>query len=136
VALIQPLPENHGSWSKEEVDIVVDAIVVAAKRHGLKKKWGKEGLVLSTKDFELSLNAYFRYVKDGIEHTSRSLIGKPNIQKSKGTIELYIELFSWELPITDSNRLLVDGIWGEVLGPLRNKFANRMEDPKIYKLEP
>jgi hypothetical protein len=150
---IQPLPENQGSWSKGEVDTVIDAIVTAAKNHGLKKKWDPtQGYTLSGKHFLLRLDAHFLYDKNGGRHTSPSLLEaqssspfrhlsltKLNIEKEKGTIRLGIHLISWEPSITDSERLLVERIWREVLDPLHNKFGDRMEEGryiKIYKLEP
>jgi hypothetical protein len=150
---IQPLPENHGRWSKEEVDTVVDAIVTAAKHHSLKKKWDPDqGYTLSRKYFVLSLDACFLYDKGGSRHKSPSLLEtqssspfkhlslrKLNIQKEKGTIWLKIELISSRPQIIDSDRLLVENIWHEVLDPLRNKFGERIEEGmhiKIYKLQP
>jgi hypothetical protein len=37
-AHIQPLPENHGSWSKEEVDTVKETIMTTVESHGFKKE--------------------------------------------------------------------------------------------------
>ncbi len=139
---IQPLPENHGRWSKEEVDTVIDTIVTAAKQHGLKKKWDPDqGYTLSGKYFVLSLDACFLYDMGGIRHKSPSLLEaqssspfkhlslrRLNIQKERGTIYLKIELISFRPQIVDSDRLLVENIWHEVLNPLRNKFGERIEE--------
>lgn len=152
---IQPLPENHGRWSKEEVDTVIDAIATVAKHHGLKKKWQPDrGYTLSGEYFYLTLNACFLYDKDAWRHKSPSFIEssnplpwgrKLNIQKGKGTI--WISILHLSSPsITDSERLFVEKIWHELLDPLRKKFGDRIEDErlyadrdsriKIYKLEP
>ncbi len=153
---IQPLPENHGSWSKEEVDTVIEAVVTAAERYGLKKVWDPgQGSTLSGEHFRLSINAIFVYDEDGgLErarrmdplysgpsgrHTSLSLLRRPkNIQNEKGTIRIGIAYTSFQPPITDSERLFVEKIWHEVLDPLRDKFGERIEEGKpikIYKLE-
>ncbi len=153
---IQPLPENHGSWSKEEVDAVIEAVVTTAEGYGLKKEWDPgQGSTLSSGHFRLSINAIFAYDEDGSRerarrmdplysgpsgrHTSLSLLRRPkNILKEKGTILIYIYYTPFQPPITDSERLFVEKIWHEVLDPLRNKFGERIEEGKpikIYKLE-
>jgi hypothetical protein len=126
---ISPLPENQGRWSKEEVDTVIDAIATAAKPHGFKKHWWDpdRGITLSGKSFDLSLDACFLYDKNGRVHECRfgSLWRKPNIQKERGTIWLSLKLEAPER-IINSDRLLAEKIWHEVLDSLRNKFGERL----------
>jgi hypothetical protein len=145
VAGIQPLPENHGRWSREEIDTVIEAIATTAKHHGFKQR--KQIVVFETSGFEneytlsgkhsvFTLTACYLYDDHGLRKKFRLTSKSP---KTKGTIYLMIECISSLRSLTASDRLLVEKIWHEVLDPLRNKFGERMEEGsyiQIYKLEP
>ncbi len=153
---IQPLPENNGSWSKEEVDTTKKTIMTTIESYGFKKKgFSDEGYVLSGENFVLSINAIFVYDEGksyerehnmdpfynepASLHISLSLLRRPiDIRKEKGTISIVISYHSYQSSITDSERLFVEKIWHEVLDPLGAKFGERIEEGKpgkIYKLE-
>ncbi len=155
-ALIQPLPENHGSWSREEVDTVKEIIMTTLESHNFKKKgFPDEGYALYGENFVLRINASFAYDEGksyerehrmdpfynepGSLHISQSLLRRPiDVRKEKGTIGISISYHSYKSSITDSERLFVEKIWHEMLDPLRTKFGERLEEGKpikIYKLE-
>jgi len=129
---IQPLPENHGSWSKDEVDAVMDAIITVAEHHGLKRKWVPYGAyAFPGKHSLFILDAVFYYKTNGIGHQSNSIFHGLNIQKQKGTIWLTIEYLS--SPSSDFE--YVRGIWWELLDLLRNRFGDRMS-LTVYQAKP
>jgi hypothetical protein len=151
---IQPLPENHGRWSKEEVDTVIETIATTAKYHGLKdvtkgvlleKGWEVNEYALSGKHFQLTLSAYYVWHDRGSGSVRHFRLTSKN-PKAKGTICIDIEsIFEPYHQISDSESQLVEKIWHEVLDRLRNKFGDRIEDGrletgssklKIYVLEP